>query len=320
MTGWDTPREVWLPSPDYKYLSRFWDLIYKQIKHLFPFDVSSLSEEEIVNIVSERFETCKTLDIKGFGLAFPRSMIIAVINRIKKSYPLLSEQAEKSISIIQNIEVEIGNQVVKPKRGVGLGYFHPLMYLITFCLLRDSKVVASFADDSLIKAKHFNKCAERFKHYTIPINEKKSQIKWKNIAFFIQSGIVPGEDHLYKLSNKNSLLAGIFNQRFHWERKFVCSMLPAEEQIPAAFCLERIFGKEFFRGEAMSNVKDGGYLDCIPQNWGVSRSKYACDTSSNKTRIMWRLDILPEELLLEERKDIHQERKRRWRSKKTSRV
>jgi len=91
--------------------------------------------------------------------------------------------------------------------------------------------------------------------------------------------------------------------------------MPEDEQVITAYCLERIFGKEFYRGEAMSNIDDGGYLSCIPPERGCSRAKYACDVAPEIVKNQWTHGFLPFNVDFKTRKDIHSKRRSRWLSK-----
>jgi len=221
---------------------------------------------------------------------------------------------DRTLGILSEIEVEFGNTVIEPKRGVGLGYFSNIMCLCTWCMIQDYDVVASFADDTLVNENHYEQCVRKLEFYKMPVNLEKSGRKWHYLVYFV--GACLTEVDIHYLLSENAVLGAILNQRYHWERKAIVSQLPPDNQVVAAYCLERIFGREFFKGEAMSNIDDGGYLSCIPRESGCTRGKYACDVSPHIIKSQWRYDFLPSDVVFKTRKDIHTQRRYRWLSKK----
>jgi hypothetical protein len=317
MTGWDSPRECWLPSKEYKVISKFWYYIGKSLLEYVEYDVSGKRDTDIKDIISSRWRQCKSLDIKGFGLLFPREYIYQIVDLLVERYPDLKEYGDRTKGIINSIEVEYKDEIFIPKRGVGLGYFHPLMNLAIFAMLQDAYVVGSFADDTLIDSNDYDRSVEILESYEIRVNYDKSGEEWYNLCYFIGAMLDPDDDCLRELTNENAGIAACFNTRWHWSRKNICATLFPEEQFTVAYCLERIFGFEFYRGESQSHLNDGGYLTAIPEKFGVSRSKYACSQVALKSGPK---GFLPQEYLdgltFEECKEIHQTRKERWNSKR----
>jgi hypothetical protein len=125
----------------------------------------------------------------------------------------------------------------------------------------------------------------------------------------------PEDDCIRNLFTENAELAGIFNARYHWMRKYMCNTLFPEEQVKTAYSLERIFGYEFYHGESQSHFNDGGYLSCIEESFGVSRAKYACDCALKQDRQGWVPMIALEDKSPKELKELHVLRKQRWKSK-----
>jgi len=127
------------------------------------------------------------------------------------------------------------------------------------------------------------------------------------------------EDGVCFTHKENAGLSAIFNQRFHYERKMLCSQLPPDIQLSVVYHLERLYGTEFERGEAFLHVNDGGYLSCIEPEHGFSRGLFATSFPMPKSdKGSWAL--LPglhpsERFTLPERKFIHSKRKERWKSK-----
>jgi len=314
MTAVASPREVWLPSKEYKIKSKFWHLVTKEILKGIPYCALDLSEDAISELVLKRKTgPVRTLDIKGFGLQFPREYIKEIISLLCELYPQLKFMEESTLGILDSIEVEVGNNIIKPNRGVGLGYFTNLMVLAVYTMLQDFDIIASFADDTLIDYDDYNEARSNIEWYGLPINEKKSGKTWVYHTYFVGNLITEVDTHL--LLHHSSELNSIFNQRYYWERKHIISNLPTEWQVIAAYHTERLIGYEFYRGESLTNLNDGGSLSCIPEEHGCSRSKYACDTYPITRKLLWKLEAFPGSLPLETRKDLHTSRKTRWLSK-----
>lgn len=180
--------------------------------------------------------------------------------------------------------------------------------------MQDCEIFASFADDTLLNENDYDKAISQLEYYGFPINYDKSGKKYHRIVEFV--GCVLTLHDVHHLLSENGVLGGAFSQRYHWERKIMISSLPSEQQVIAAYCLERLYGHEFYRGECMSNIEDGGYLSCIPEISGCTRAKYACDTHPEIKTVVWRYDFLPSDLDFKTRKNIHFSRKNRWKSNK----
>jgi hypothetical protein len=57
---------------------------------------------------------------------------------------------------------------------------------------------------------------------------------------------------------EHSIPACIFKKRYHWQRKLMIESLPPNVQLYLSVNYERIFGHEFFRGEALLHPMNGG--------------------------------------------------------------
>jgi len=154
--------------------------------------------------------------------------------------------------------------------------------------------------------------------YGFIINLKKSGKVWKNVVWFVEAAISP--DGLCYTHAENAGLSAIFTQRFHYERKLICSQLPKNMQHIVAYHLEMIYGTEFFKSEAFSHINDGGYLSCIEPESGYTQGLYAVAFNLPKDEISgWKQASIAypsERLSLDTRKLIHRTRKSRWKSGK----
>jgi hypothetical protein len=150
------------------------------------------------------------------------------------------------------------------------------------------------------------------------INDKKTGTLWKNVYWFIEAAI--SEDGLVAMSTEQADISAIFRQRFHWERKQLVSGLENDFQLVVAYHLERFYGFEFFRTESTSHLDDGGYSTIVPKQFGHSRGLFATreQKKPNKRGFAIMQDLYPsEKYSLYTRKEIHQLRKDRWKSRST---
>jgi hypothetical protein len=318
MTGQDTPREVWLPPVEYKRSNLWWHIVLSPILKKIPDCCLGKSEEELLETMQRRFEPCRSIDLKGFGLQFPHEYIFEMLEELTLRYPNFSEEAERAKNLISNIEVYDDTSVIKPKRGTGLGYFTALRYLGVRSIYQGLKLITSFDDDVLIKESHFDEGVQRLQYYDLVVNIEKTGKRWKNVVWFINQAIEPGNKNMFSMLQHNSHISGIFNMRFHWERKLMVSSFEEDEQLIVAFHLEKIFGREFYRSEALSNTKDGGYMSVIPPKGGTQRGRYACEGVKPKIQPGWQTAQADfyQELTLDERRKVHQDRKARWKTRK----
>jgi len=316
MTGWNTPREIWLPCPEVKRMSKFWHIIGSKIIGRIPYNCLLKSDEQIFEYLRDKLCPIRTLDLKGSGLQFPREYVLVVMESLTRLYPELEDWYVRCKHQFDEYNVIQGDFEKKPPRGLGLGYFTELKSLVVWSILDGLDILASFDDDMLIKEDSFEEAKERLTSFEFVLNEKKTGQSWKNVVYFLEAAI--SEDGICYTHKENSGVSAIFLQRFHYERKLLCSELPKGMQHIISYHLERIYGKEFYRGEAFSHINDGGYLSSIGPELGWSRGLYACYFPVKKTKAhLWKISGLEpsEKFTLEERKFIHRNRKERWKTK-----
>jgi hypothetical protein len=316
MTGPLSRREVWLPSPEYKRSSKFWHLICEQLVKSINYTAHGKTSEEVFHMIRQRLDgdPTRTIDIKKFGLQFPREYCEIALRTICDWYPALNDEMERAISLLNSIEVDYDNHFIKPTRGTGLGYYELLKALCMYAIYDGLTMRASFADDSLIKEDDFKEAISRLEHYKILVNEKKTGKRYRNAVYFI--GAMCDHEEINQLNNENSDVAAIFNCRLHWQRKMLCSNLSVGEQLTVAYHCERIFGHEFYAGEYRAHLHDGGYSHMAPEIHSGSRGAYACIGSfEHIERSSWRDTRLVEHIdnqRIDEAKKVQAIRKSRW--------
>jgi hypothetical protein len=264
-------REIWLPSKVYKTMSTFWMNICGQTLKRIPYCAYMETQETLEEKVSKHFVPCRSLDLKGMGLQFPREYISAVHDIFVEMYDdeELHQSAACVRSLFENLTLE-ETQFVRPRRGTGLGYFEVEKSLIMACLLSEKHVVCMWNDDMLIKEEDYLESRKILEDFSLVINEKKSGILWKNMTFF-------GGLQIDKSGRSSSVymaigfLSAIFTKRRHWLRKAMCAdLLPRESRYVAAH-LEFLFGYEFKKGDYMLNPRNLGGVAQMPAITGYGR-------------------------------------------------
>jgi len=315
MTGFDSPRECWLPSPEYKRSSRFWSIVTRPIVDLVGYSCLNKTDTEIWNLLKNRIEPAVSFDLKGSGLQFPLEYLIIVAEELARIYPDLEEETSRMTNLLNNLQVIKDNKTIDIKRGPGLGYYTNLKSIALWSIMRGLKIKASFDDDLLVAEEHFTSVLDRCLEYGFIVNDKKTGKRWNNVYWFIEAGI--SQDGLVTFSTEQADIAAIFRQRFYYERKQLVSSLENEIQLLVAYHLERFYGHEFRRKESLLSIEEGGYCTTIPVTYGISRGAFAVIDKRRHEVSQFKIaaDLYPSELLtLSERKDIHKTRKSRWKS------
>ncbi|USW07206.1 putative RNA-dependent RNA polymerase [Starmerella bacillaris ormycovirus 1] len=307
-----TVREVWLPSKAYKTNSSWWHEYAYAILQEYPYVVQNEDATDIAKRIGTRFRECKAVDLKGFGLQFPREYILILIEVINSLYP--NEIGEENMQIAKTLFSEMcvddyeGN-VSLPRRGVGLGYYTSLMTLAVAIILQDVYVIMMFSDDILVDSTQYEKCCETLVEYGFILNEKKCGREWTSWPLFAGRTVVPGKYTLHYGTN-NGPVAAVFNARYHWQRKQIISTLTSRWQLVFMFQYRHIFGHEFHKMESLLHVNDGGVGTLVHPLQGFTE-KYPSGTKpfGDRDRVL----IPYKKLKLDDARRIHYERKRVYR-------
>lgn len=262
-TSWDyqkfktdvrTVREVWLPPKAYKMTSSWWHFFAEPIIEKVPWLIGNDNITDVRKDLRKRFEPCTKIDLKGFGLQFPREYIHACMEAILEVYP--SEEGrqyhETFKSMCRKLSVMMPDgHFITPNRGVGLGYFSNLMTLVVGSLLSEFDIVKMFNDDILAPNRTQEEAIRKLIEYDFVINEKKTGKQYERAPFF--AGVcmdVKGSVFNYEVQG---VKVAIFKQRFHHERKSIFASCKWESMFKACYHYERIFGYEIFKGESLKH-------------------------------------------------------------------
>jgi hypothetical protein len=320
MTGPLVEREVWLPSKAYKMNSSWWHMLTAPILEMVPHVVCNDARDTAALSVARRFKPCKTIDLRGCGLQYPREYIQTLMEVIFEMYPDTEIQGHLDIAkqLFSTMSIEVdNNKFVQPKRGVGLGYFNNLMTLCTAIMLDGTYIIKMFSDDILIDENDYDVGIEKLNRYSMIVNEDKSGVQWKSCALF--AGVLIFTDpSMCFFSQRQAVLSALFTKRYHWERKSMCSLLEAEVIPYIAYHYERIFGFEFFSGESLNH----------PDNLGINSlafpikgwtSDHPLNRMTGPKKIFHDIEIpIPfvGRLPTREAKELHMQRKAAWKRRR----
>jgi len=271
------------------------------------------SPDDIYDTIMDRLEPHVTLDLKGFGLQFPREYVITLCEEISNLYddPLIKEEVLILKDLFENISVEGEDGLLTfPKRGVGLGYYTNVLVLAMDIILDDIRVIAAFADDMLIRLDDYERCLARLESQDLIINEKKSGEEWINVAWFMNVGISP-----VHIAEFHAELGAVFNYRYHWQRKMhMSSITHLGDTRVVCYHLMRIFGHEFTRDEWSKHQDDGGYIGFIPPEEGYSKVRLAAVIKpwKDKNDILYHHIKRTGTIPAEHAKKTHLRRKGQW--------
>jgi len=246
-----TEREVWLPPKSYKICSSWWHFLAEPINSRIPYVVCNDTMTDLRKKLHSRFKPCIKIDLKGFGLQYPHEYIIATMEVLEEIYPSqdvseYKQLCEKLFSIM-SIKGE-DDKFIKPKRGVGLGYFANLMTLGVAAILQDMNVISMFSDDILIDAERYNEALHNLRYFKFILNEAKTGKYWHKAPFF--AGVCMTPKGSIRYGEAQAEKAAIHNKRYHYERKNCFLSCNWDKPWLMAYHMERLYGYEIQRGEA----------------------------------------------------------------------
>nr|USW07207.1 putative RNA-dependent RNA polymerase [Erysiphe lesion-associated ormycovirus 2] len=249
-----TEREVWVPPKAYKMCSSWWHFITEPIAKEVPYVICNDTITEVRKNLHKRFTPCTKLDLKGFGLQFPREYVMAFINVFCKIYPSKEAEEYKNLAskLFEIISIKMDDGTfIKPLRGVGLGYFTNIMTLVVAALLENYNVCMMFSDDILIDRAQYMNARYLLESFNFVINDEKSGREWDKTPFFAGCCMAPNGS--LRFAEAQGPKAALHTMRYHWQRKN--SFLSQNWDMPwkMAYHYERIFGFEIRRGESLDH-------------------------------------------------------------------
>lgn len=274
-----TPREVWLPGKAIKQNNAFMMSVHHQIlvkSKIYPHIEVDRNRDVLLEHLKHGFWK---FDISGFGFQYLRELLIAGNNAIRELYPCseYEEQSEIFEQILQSVQVEMPDgDIIKPLRGIGLGYYEDLKTIVMLALLEQHFPIQIYGDQGLIEKQGIEFAFDLMKYQFIMNYEKvdegssEGRVRW--------GGYVYEKDGTYfkprRLSNN---IFGSFLSRHHWERK--ASLYSVYKHYPKEYkaiqkrlvtAYDRMFGYEFFEGDTKENFLSGG-ITCNPRSTGHRR-------------------------------------------------
>jgi hypothetical protein len=274
-------RECWLPSKALKTNSTGWFEIVKPFFNNIPYALYGKTSEEIAEILQPSMgRKLKGYDFFAYGLQYPREYLVVMGEEIAMLYPSV-ELTELTIIMTELLKAPSvtmpDGKVLYPPRGIGLGYYETLKTLGTMAILDEYCPVAVWGDEGLLPIKSFKAAMISCKTLGFFENtEKRQTYNTENGLFW--AGMFLSRNGTFSTCSEYWLgLNGSWGAQTHHERKSTFCMTPTRDtrtKMIFAYCLEKTYGFEFFRGECFSNHLNGGMM-------GESNAVLGHDRSAN---------------------------------------
>lgn len=263
---WSTPtskREVWIPNKTYKMCSSWWHFLSNPLVNDCEELVGNDQPTDVRKSLHARFRPCKKIDLKGFGLQFPREFIKILMDEFVSRYDHDWIKTMRDLTVDQfdrlNITMPDGSHFW-PNRGVGLGYFSNLMTIAVRICLEDCYIVKMFNDDILVDENDYEKAISKLTSYSFIINEKKSGELYYCAPYFMNMSMHKTGSLRYQ--DAQGPMSAVMLGKHHYQRKSTFLMVPMPYKWKAMYHYERIFGWECQPGECFDH----------PTKWGLNYS------------------------------------------------
>jgi len=272
MTKHLVTREIWLPDKSTKINNSFWMNIGVQLLRADP-RYPSVDPLETLEIIKERLNGVAVFDLPGFGFQYPREYLIIIADVLQSFYPsdFLEEQSNILRLLLTDVKVRMPNgEVLRPPRGIGLGYYESLKTLGILCLVDEFNPISVYGDQGIIPVEHARSVVKKLQDFSFIIDNDRVDIRQNTVKW---SG--------YRMSRRLdfqkpkivfSKLFGALTSDYHWERKKGLQSFSAEHpdkyakiEKYVAYQYQRIFGWEFFPGDSLLNFYNLGVTNAPVQ-------------------------------------------------------
>jgi hypothetical protein len=271
-------REVWLPDFSTKINNSFWMIVGRQI---LKSDPTYPNEDPQVTweLIKTKLKRFFYFDISGFGLQFPRELLLVVSQVIARLYPSVDMFEQQNIlqHIMSNVTVQVPGVGFKyPPRGIGLGYYEDLKTICINAILADLDLISVYGDQALISFEDGNRSIFLLNQHDFYMKPGKH----RNQAGFIRwSGWTMSPDFCERPKLYFEPLVSLFNGQFHWERKQILRSFFSEYPVlydkwdcKLPFQYELFFGYEFTKGDSLWNFDNSGVSSKTFKRTGLLKS------------------------------------------------
>jgi len=273
MTGPLTLREVWLPGRVTKMSNTYWFTLIEQIIGNVPYYANNYPDpKDLYNNIKDRLHGNAVLfDVTGFGLQFPRSLLMIAAKALMSIYhpsEYTNQRVDELDGILKEVWLEYPDgSFKKPLRGIGLGYYETLKTCVVLALLDHTNPISIYGDQGLIPFE-----IKKRKDHPRTILGKYGFLFTKpekaRILPNIESGVIWGGHFMSpslfeERKSWSSKLAGALSGTYHWERKLALESIELPDEVKhiwkyLAFQYEIAFGFEFYRSEGLRHFQDLG--------------------------------------------------------------
>jgi hypothetical protein len=218
------PREVWLPSKKIKHNNLFWMIICRQFLKRDP--TYPVPDPDVLWNRLKDMGHFMRFDISGFGFQYIRKYLEILVRVIEEMYPcsLLTIMSDEAVDIFNDVRVEMPDgSVVRPPRGIGLGYYEDLKTICMIAILDKYQPYSVYGDQGLIPTMTgWDALTDLISSGFIFDSDDKVwasstadtsawSVKWAGIR------MSPQNYKIYK--DLSSKILNLFFVREHWERK-----------------------------------------------------------------------------------------------------
>jgi len=261
-----SPREVWLPDKNTKHNNLFWMTIGRQFLKKSPV-YPSPDPVEVWNRIKSRLTShILRFDISGFGFQYPRELLSCMASVIQELYPCdqMDTMASEFYTILDNVKVEKGLEVLFPPRGIGLGYYEDLKTLCMLAILDEYDPISVYGDQGLVPY-HNDVIASLCNYNFILDYRSKIEFQSNDDGRLKWAGSQMSSTQIRRAKDLTQPLLGNFFSQFHWERKANLHSFFEDNKIFYRYKYkifkkgyEMFFGNEFYSDDLSLSFVEGG--------------------------------------------------------------
>jgi len=237
----------------------------------------SADPEVTWNQFKDKISDLIRFDISAFGIQYPRVFLQIAVDVLNELYPctVMQEQRDTLTWILSNVKVTLPDEsVVRPIRGIGLGYFEDLKTLFMLSILDKHDPISVYGDQGILPLTGLSAVEDLISAGFILKFEKIEFVASTNVLLW--GGNTMQKYRFYKRKAFLSPLLESFFSRTHWERKNALLSVAKDNlelylRVFKARLYQRFFSFEFFPGDYNLHVDQGGLRLDVPYVAGYNK-------------------------------------------------
>jgi hypothetical protein len=229
------------------------------------------------NQFKDKISDLVRFDISAFGIQYPRVFLQIAVDVLNELYPctVMQEQHDLVTEVLTNVTVTLPDEtVVKPIRGIGLGYFEDLKTLFMLSVLDKHNPISVYGDQGILPLTGLGAIEDLIQAGFI--------LKFEKIEFVASTNVLLWGGNTmqkYRFYRRKAFLAPLlesFFSRTHWERKNALLSVAKDNyelytRVFKARLYQRFFSYEFFPGDYNLHVEQGGLRLDVPYVAGYNK-------------------------------------------------